>query len=151
MAARNAQQFSDSYAEEDTLRHADERDEEDDAWRNQQEEIRAKYSSDYFVNGFLCEVPVVLDVERIRSLHEVLACNYTSASPTANNSDGTESSGITMSEGFAAAARSVTARLGTYLADVQVPPRLPQILFGKFYNVIIDLLFNYKFVIKRKV
>mmetsp|Transcript_15939 Transcript_15939/g.32286 ORF Transcript_15939/g.32286 Transcript_15939/m.32286 type:complete len:916 (+) Transcript_15939:79-2826(+) len=160
------------------------------------EELRAKYSSDVFVNGFLSETPVVVDVARVQALVDVLRCQYTniitnsnnsdysnnrntcndintinnsaeSSIPTnsdinnysSNNNDGdevqvkqegkinqtisstpssaesasvvpTEIPVVVVSDGFASATMTLTRRLDSYLKDIYVPPRLPQILFG---------------------
>lgn len=94
------------------------------------EEILSKYASDYFVNGFLCEVPVVIDVARVQALSEVLQSQYTATTDDTNQSS--TSSPSKLPAGFEAAAAGVTKRLSMYLKDIQVPPKLPQILFGKF-------------------
>ncbi len=95
-----------------------------------QEEILSKYASDYFVNGFLCEVPVVVDVARVQALRDVLQSQYVN-SPN-NTTQANTTSPAKLPVGFEAAAAGVTKRLSMYLHDVQVPPKLPQILFGKF-------------------
>ena len=67
------------------------------------------------VNGFVCEVPVVLDVGRLH--HLVAALDNTSAMKVTDN--------------FRGAVLRVRARLHTYLKDLMVPPKLPSILFGR--------------------
>jgi hypothetical protein len=66
------------------------------------------------VNGFVCEVPVVLDVHRLHHLVAAL--------------DGTAAMKVT--DHFRGAILRVRARLQTYLKDLMVPPKLPSILFG---------------------
>jgi hypothetical protein len=66
------------------------------------------------VNGFVCEVPVVLDVHRLHHLVAAL--------------DGTAAMKVT--DHFRGAVLRVRARLQTYLKDLMVPPKLPSILFG---------------------
>jgi hypothetical protein len=136
------------------------------------EELRVKYAPDHFVNGFLSEAPVVIDVARAQALAEILRSQYTStgslidsknndnvgnltvgdAAPLAGDGvrvkieDGGDVSGaasshvahsvpeakpvMQLSEGFMATARTLTRRLDAYLRDIQVPPRLPPVLFG---------------------
>jgi hypothetical protein len=127
------------------------------------EELRVKYASDHFVNGFLSEAPVVVDVARVQALHDVLRSQYCNQTHIDNNDivgdasrnvrvkiEGAESKtstssavdsgsaesksegeAVKLSEGFRAASHTVTQRLGSYLRDIQTPPRLPQILFGE--------------------
>jgi len=92
------------------------------------EEILSKYASDYFVNGFLCEVPVVIDVARVQALRDVLQSHYISSPSGSEQANNTSPSKLPA--GFEAAAAGVTKRLSMYLNDIQVPPKLPQILFG---------------------
>jgi len=69
---------------------------------------------DSLVNGFVCEVPVVLDVGRLHDLVSAL--------------DSTTTQKLT--DNFRGAVLRVRARLHTYLKDIMVPPKLPSILFG---------------------
>lgn len=96
------------------------------------EDIHAKYASDFFVNGFLCEVPVVIDVTRVQDLRDVLESRYSPSGESKQDGDHATppAQAHQMSEGFLEASRIMTQRLSSYLADVQIPPRLPQILFG---------------------
>eukprot|EP01034_Spumella_vulgaris_P027521 gene27521-34249_t len=70
-----------------------------------------------YVNGFICETPVVIDADRAQALSSQLACNYRETEPV-------------MSAAFVSVARRVTRRMDMYLADIFSPPQLPQILFG---------------------
>ncbi len=70
-----------------------------------------------YVNGFLCETPVVLDVDRLQVLGAQLAANYDGqAAPT--------------SADFQAVAQRVARRLESYVKDIFTPPELPPLLFG---------------------
>jgi hypothetical protein len=146
--------------------------------RRVDQEMRAKYSSDFFVNGFVGEVPVVIDVDRVYALKQALQCLYgyghghgqetgvigsagadadagavaakeekdnevmdTSAEGNNGDSSSSSSSGrepavprklTELAAGFQAASLSLTRRLEDYLSDIQTPPKLPAMLFGKF-------------------
>ena len=113
--------------------------------RRIQEELRAKYASDFFVNGFLGEAPVVVDVARVQALRDLLHSQYSSQSNRNDSIAGGGTAGTTtvkvenseninktkLSEGFLSASRTLTNRLTTYLNDIQTPPKLPSMLFGK--------------------
>lgn len=113
--------------------------------RRIQEELRAKYASDFFVNGFLGEAPIVVDVARVQALRDLLHSQYSSQSNRNDSIAGGGTAGTTtvkvenseninktkLSEGFLSASRTLTNRLTTYLNDIQTPPKLPSMLFGK--------------------
>jgi hypothetical protein len=83
-----------------------------------------------YVNGFICETPVVIDADRAQSLSSQLACNYRETDPV-------------MSQAFVSVARRVTRRMDMYLADIFSPPQLPQILFGVYLLLFIESFPNY--------
>lgn len=77
--------------------------------------------SRFFVNGYISENPVVVDVDHARRLQ---------AKMLAYAAQLTTEAGSVEDVAFGEAAAQVARRLGLYLTDVLVPPPLPQILFG---------------------
>lgn len=71
-----------------------------------------------FINGFVCEIPVVVDLDRVRGVAGQLADNYQLVEPV-------------MSEAFQQVALSAASRLDIYIQTAMDPPDLPRILFGK--------------------
>ncbi|KAJ1410390.1 hypothetical protein B484DRAFT_482768 [Ochromonadaceae sp. CCMP2298] len=89
---------------------------------SQHAEVEAKYASELFVNGFVCETPVVVDVNRVASLRDALVLDCESK----------ENGGhlTPVSHGLKNAAQRITKRLTAYIHDVNIPPALPPFLFG---------------------
>ena len=73
-----------------------------------------------FVNAFICETPLGVDVERLRRLRDDLACHYHGQAEQ-------------MPPGFHAGVDALIKRVDAYLPEVMIPPQLPQILFGAFH------------------
>lgn len=74
----------------------------------------------FFVNGFVCETPVVIDVDRVATLLQRLthaaSASTSNAGPVAGS--------------LKRAAEKASRRLEMLLADVNIPPPLPPIILG---------------------
>lgn len=69
-----------------------------------------------FVNGFVCETPVVVDIDRVSTLLQRLTHLHQGVEVPVN--------------AFEKASDVVTSRLQSLFDEVNVPPALPPILFG---------------------
>lgn len=91
---------------------------------NSEQEMK-QFASELYVNGFICECPVVIDINRAQILTNNLANNYNDQiilSLTSNN---------IVNNNFKEVSMRVSKRLQMYLDNALIPPKLPSILFGR--------------------